>query len=320
MTSSHELLAIDKQTGEVRWRSSTGNATGNTRGWGTALAGDVVAMSDREIYAFDRQTGALRWSFAPAKAMPGYSLLTSDSSSIYVGSFTRGWVFALDPATGAVRWETQLDTSLAAIAVDPVVHDGTLYVPLIGNDDNRAGGIFALDAGTGQVKWQRSFDSDVPGAGRGGQGPVSIAGDLVIVAVLDGSLRAFSRLDGTVRWMSPRLDGLVSVDDLRPTAVVGDLLIASSLNQTMSAHEAATGRLVWRMEPPHFGSIVGWLHTDGEHVYANSSGSMIKIDRAGNVIWRRGDVADSLCFRTGAAVEGDRIYASGCDAVYALRK
>lgn len=320
MTKSHELLAIDKATGRVRWRSKSGFRDGDTRGWGTAIAGDVVVMSDRNIYAFDRVSGAARWTFAPAEGFPGYSLVTSDSSSVYVGSASRGWVWALSAATGAVRWSRQLDTAHRATAWDPVVHDGVVYVGLERFAQPRTGGVFALDAATGVVLWRREFTPSGPNRGAGGTGPVAIVGDLVVVAANDGTIWALARRDGTVRWKAPQPAGLMTNDDIRPLTVIGNVLVAASSNEEIAGYDAETGRPLWIARPRELGSVWGWLSSDGVDVYAQGSGHMSRIDRTGRILWTRGDLYGTPCFQQGAVVDAGRVYSSGCEAIYAMRK
>ncbi len=320
--STHELMAIEKRTGIVRWRSRTGSTGAKTRGYGTTLAGEVVVTSDRSIHAFDRSTGTALWVFAPAQGFPGYSLLTSDSASVYVGSASYGYVWALDARTGAVRWRAQVDTGHYSITWDPVLHEGALYVGLERLGNPRTGGVVVLDGATGAERWRRAFVPAAPSLGSGGTGPVAIAGDVVVAAANDGSLWALLRTDGRVKWHAPPLESaMVHGDDTRPLAVLGDVVVAASASTIITGYHAETGRVLWSLRPREMGSVWGWLATDGAFVYATSSGKIAKIDAAGRVLWTRGQVSGSPCFEMGAVVDAVRVYSSGCTvAVYAMSK
>ncbi len=60
---NNELVAVEKATGRIAWRSHTQNTSGQTIGFGTAVSGPNVVMVDIELYAFDRVTGVPRWHF-----------------------------------------------------------------------------------------------------------------------------------------------------------------------------------------------------------------------------------------------------------------
>src|SRR5437660_5546051 len=65
LSKRHEVVALHAQSGQVRWRASTGQSGESTNGSAVALASDIVAAGDYNVVAFDRATGELRWTFEP---------------------------------------------------------------------------------------------------------------------------------------------------------------------------------------------------------------------------------------------------------------
>ena len=77
-------------------------------------AGGLVyaAAEDRSIAAWDVRTGALRWHYQPPATPPAAGLPAVGEGGLTV-SYPDGQLIGLDPATGAVRWQTKLPEQLA---------------------------------------------------------------------------------------------------------------------------------------------------------------------------------------------------------------
>jgi outer membrane protein assembly factor BamB len=95
--------------------------------------------------------------------------------TIYTGT-DAGTVYAVDAATGAVRWSAPAG---AGVVASPALAGGTLFVPTADGD------LVALDAVTGDVLW-----SAATGAGQTVQ--PAVAGGVVFTGSSDGSLHAFA--------------------------------------------------------------------------------------------------------------------------------
>jgi outer membrane protein assembly factor BamB len=106
-------------------------------------------------------------------------VLTPDRTTAFVAS-SAGTAYALDAATGAVRWSLRLGS--AALAA-PALADGTLYVATI---DGRV--VAGPAAGCGALRCRPAW--------RSGKGPAievqpAVGGGVVYVGAVDGSVRAF---------------------------------------------------------------------------------------------------------------------------------
>jgi outer membrane protein assembly factor BamB len=312
----HRLVAVDKETGQVRWqaRTSANSTTGTTGGDNSVVAADVVVLADVDLYAFDRSTGAARWTFVASDLdETGDHRLATDGTTIYA-AFFYGKLFAVDARTGALRWVTDLATGDPTNAFNPVVSDGVVYVGLTYLTGPPAGAFVALDANTGAVLWRHEF-GQIGGGGTGCYGDAVVAGALVFVADDDGKVYAFDKASGMVAWTVPRAtDAPNGSAALQAVAVLGTELIATSIYGSSTGWDASAGSPLWstRIDPhgvfTHIGSDTGIV------VYG-TGGQLIAQDASGAVRWRSASVIWPY-----PMVDGDQVYVPGFTAFYALRR
>ncbi len=117
-------------------------------------------------WAFDEATGAIVWHPGrPGSSFGGIEWGTAyDGSQIYVpnanfygipqtlpggGTATGGTWAALDPATGAIRWQVATPGNWTALG-PATVANGVVYV---GDTSPSGNNMFALDASNGNVLW-----------------------------------------------------------------------------------------------------------------------------------------------------------------------
>jgi outer membrane protein assembly factor BamB len=127
------VYAVTAATGKVRWRAATG---GRVRSSPAVDGGTVVVGSaDGDVYAFDLATGRRRWRFATQGASLnsgdfGFDRRTVQSSpavangTVFIGA-RDGFLYALDAATGALRW--RVDHHVSWVNSSPAVADGVVY-------------------------------------------------------------------------------------------------------------------------------------------------------------------------------------------------
>ena len=112
--STPALLALDKRTGRVRWHATSGSDQwGNVRStpalvedvlvYGEPYSGDIVGIS-----AVDGQA-TFRKRVGPC-TFPQWSSPAATPDVVYVPRFS-GSVYAVEPATGRLRWELYLGDS-----------------------------------------------------------------------------------------------------------------------------------------------------------------------------------------------------------------
>ena len=144
------VRAIDAATGRLRWKAYTGGAVRfpPTIWKGRALVGS----GDGWVYAFEAQTGRLLWRFRAApieRVIPVYGLLHStwpaasgvlvEDGIAYVAAgivnYDGTYVYALDAATGKIKWQNNTSGHLdreartgVSVQGHQLLHDGKLYL------------------------------------------------------------------------------------------------------------------------------------------------------------------------------------------------
>ena len=143
-----------------------------------------VAATDVQAYVYDEVTDTCgssgvntcpTWTFTADSAIVGRVVLSGGGETAYVSTLG-GTVYALDGATGAVRWSTSIGSSSGG---GPALAEGMLYVP------TRTGGLVAVDAATGAVQWSGSTGSTSPIITQ-----PAVGGGVVFVAASDGTVAA----------------------------------------------------------------------------------------------------------------------------------
>lgn len=323
----HELLAIEQSSGAVRWRRNTGVTSAWTEGFNTVVAGDIVAMGDIDVYAYDRRTGQPAWVFRAADDdETGTNTLVSDGVTLFAPSFNNR-MYAIDAGTGAQRWLTQLPGDNQSSSFNPTLRDGYVYVGIKRFGIPTTGALAALDAMTGAIRWVREFDASYPGALYGCLGRAAFHGANVIAAVEDGRIYALDRVTGATRWIAPRVHPIPpepggGYGDKRPLVVVGDIVVAGSDRGIVVGLDAATGLERWRWRQA--GSTMAPFTSDGQSAFVRiAGGELIALDASTGVVrWREGagGMDRGGTFASGAIAVGDRLYVSGFDGYYALRR
>src|ERR1051325_2402853 len=150
-------------------------------------------------------------------------------------------------------WSWAMDDTGAQEAT-PLVYDGVMYLP------NPRGVIQALDAATGDLIWE--YRPGVAGAsggadtdtGRGIQRNVAIFGDRIFAATNDAHIIALDARTGKLVWDTKVADSKLGYGYTSGPIVVRGKVIAGMSGCTrykedvcfISAHDAATGKDVWR--------------------------------------------------------------------------
>ncbi|GAA2289588.1 serine/threonine-protein kinase [Streptomyces atrovirens] len=190
-----DLEALDPATGEPVWREDPPEYDG-VRAVGGML---LLTRSDGTVTGVDGASGETRWSRRiPGQAVPYFSSFAGESEesgepSAYAvspsgdGSGTR--VTAVDPATGDVRWDAELEGDLTPVGAA----DGAVYLVAGGAVYGDAKAVLRYTPGTGDV---RRVTLPVPVA----QAEAGVHGDTVYLMGAGGSLVAVDMAAGKQRW------------------------------------------------------------------------------------------------------------------------
>lgn len=247
------LYAIATRTGKERWRYRAGEDL-TTR---PAVAHGAVYVSSLQdtLFAVDAATGAWRWHHRrETKAAAGFTIFGAAAAAagpdaVYA-AYSDGFAAALDPATGAARWEKQIAPADEHLDVDALALDGSrLYAAAY------SGAVLAVDARTGDVAWKAS----APAAAK-----LATAAGLV-VAVTTTSVQALSAADGSAVWTVP----LGGAPEGTPVAA-GKWLLVPAGEEGLRWLETASGRTLRVFDPGS--GVSGPPAIAGRRVYVLSDG------------------------------------------------
>lgn len=210
-TADNDLLALDRASGEQKWRFETGHAI-----WGQPTYADgvlYVASMDWSLYALDADSGELIWQQELGGALPSKPAL--DDNTLYISSFDRS-VYALNRANGEIRWQVPAE---GVVWGSPTVVDDVVYFgDIVGN-------IYKVDAASGEIVWSITSDTTIQAS------PVLVDDRLFVASAINGdeptgALTAYSAEDGTQLWRIPTLVPLFTT----PVVVNNDTIVVAQQN------------------------------------------------------------------------------------------
>jgi len=259
-SSDTQVYALDERSGALRWKFAT---HGRVSASPAVAAGRVyVGSFDGSFYALDAATGTLAWKFTTegerrfsarhlhgaepaAEVMPDpFDVFLSSPAIagglIYFGSGD-GNVYALDAASGALRWKFHTGNVVHA---SPAVAAGTLYV---GSWDSY---FYALDAATGKQRWRFKTGEDPAIHNQEGiQSSAVVADGMVYFGCRDSNLYALDAASGAQRWsFSNKGSWVVSSPAVRD----GRLYFATSDSGLVHALDARSGREIFSLDFKHW--------------------------------------------------------------------
>lgn len=261
------LYALDATTGKTLWSQSAAQA-GTQLGEilpAPTVAGDRVfaILGDRKLHAFSSVTGSPLWPVPFASDLPLRTRPVVADGVVYVGA-DGGWYYALDAATAAIRWKTQL-LKTAKIdaqeiprftALGLTLSENVLYIsggfPLddVEPDQHLHGGtIQALDPATGKILWSSAPEEQITLNGLRAtlfQASPLVAGNAIFVATILRTkssrdvniLFALNKQDGKVKWnfqMWGTTSNFGSGGFPSAPVISGDTLYIISGNETLYA-------------------------------------------------------------------------------------
>ena len=255
-SNDHFLYAVDAESGAQKWKFKTGSRVASS----PAVANRTVYFGsfDGVFYAVDASSGQLKWKFQTAgeRRFIGTHLhgseparepmpdpfdfyLSSPAISNGVAYFGSGDtnIYALDAATGALRWKFKTGDVVHA---SPAVVDGNVFV---GSWDSY---FYALDAATGGEKWKFKTGEDPDIHNQVGiQASAVVADGIVYFGCRDSNFYALDENTGQKRWsMSNHGSWVIS------SAVVqnGKVYFGTSDSGLFHALDAKTGTAIFSLK------------------------------------------------------------------------
>lgn len=210
-----------KPAGKKEWKTALSGTLASP-----TVAGDILvtASSDGYIWGIDVATGAIKWKYMTGGDIPVSPMIWK--GRVLAGS-RDGWVYCLKVATGELAWafraapeERYLHVMGKMVSQWPVqtgvaVEDDTAYV-VAGLCVYDGAYMYALNVQTGAVLWSKKEGHEIRaddvsaisffgGLGMNPYGPLTIAGDLLIVPNGGGTTSAFKKKDGETFWRRQEL-------------------------------------------------------------------------------------------------------------------
>lgn len=250
------LYAVDVETGAVRWKFATEGLVVSS----PAVAAGLVYFGsyDGKFRAVEASTGKLRWEFKtggerrfaakhlhgllpPDETMPDFwdfwlSSPAVDSGRVYFGSGD-GHVYALDAATGELRWKFKTGDVVHA---SPAIANGLVY---IGSWDSF---FYALDAATGAQRWRFEAGHDPELHNQEGiQGSAALMDGVVYFGARDATLYALDAATGAKKWSQHGDRGWRSSS---PAVQDGKVYLATGSDKKFVAFDGKTGAVLFTQD------------------------------------------------------------------------
>lgn len=182
------VLVLNRETGAEIARTKIGGPIASA----PVVIGDTVVVGSRDylLYGLKRADLSIGWRdsfwFSWVESVPRVV-----DGLIYVGGSDFRRISAIDPATGATRWATDVRGLTWG---SPVVTADTIFAGTSAQNPaaiQHEGGITALDRATGAVKWRHVVPLTADADRAGYLGSLVLSDGKIIGAGYDGTLVAF---------------------------------------------------------------------------------------------------------------------------------
>jgi outer membrane protein assembly factor BamB len=217
------LNAFDARSGNLRWRNCPNPGK---PAFSSPLVQDGLVYfgtDNRSIYAVDADSGATRWSFTTGGIIHD-NAAAATGTALVCGSGD-GWVYALQPKTGALLWKSKTDNQLDST---PLIFDGAVFIGSTG------GTLYRLNLADGKKQW--SFNA---GKGIGSSPSVDDKGHLVFGSG-DGKIFCLDPASGGQLWMR-KTNGYLFASPL----IVGGVVYIGSFGNKFYALDVGNGAILW---------------------------------------------------------------------------
>jgi polyvinyl alcohol dehydrogenase (cytochrome) len=174
--AEHTLTPANVSGLKLKWAFGHANVPGSYVGSQPAIVDGTlyVGSTDGTFHAMDAKTGVAKWTYdlsavagdpKVGKANPVRSSPAVSGSTVYFGD-NRGYLYALNRYTGALRWSLHVDSHPSAqITGSPLIANGMVYIGVSSAESGWTtdltypcctfrGSLIAVNAYTGQLVWR----------------------------------------------------------------------------------------------------------------------------------------------------------------------
>jgi outer membrane protein assembly factor BamB len=230
-----EVLALDANTGRVRWRVRMGPTESSP-----LVVGRLVYVGDwrGKVYALKTRTGRTVRSYQTGDKVE--DAMAYAGGRVFFGSYD-SHVYALNARTGRLVWKASAQQRLGASVTfysTPAVAYGRVY---IGSTDGK---VYSDGASSGKLRWSQGTGSYVYGS-------PAVWQQRVLVGSYDENFYCLDAATGDVRWRF-RANGPISGS----AVVINGVVYFSSLRGRTYALDARSGKLLWLFRRGKYGAVV----------------------------------------------------------------
>ncbi|MFY8273518.1 outer membrane protein assembly factor BamB [Pseudoalteromonas sp. SSDWG2] len=258
-----EIVALDRETGELAWRKNVPGEVLSRPAAGDGLI--YVNLSSGKLLALHPDTGEERWNYeqeVPPLTLRGSSSPAVANGGVLVGEET-GKLTVLISDSGFAAWQADVAQPKGASEFERLVDvdtepkvSGPLVYTLAYN-----GNLAAVDIRSGNVAWKREYSS---------YREFSIVGNSIYVVDSDGVIYALDKSSGIERWSQAGLRGWY----ITGPAVLGDFLAVGDQEGNLHWLDINSGELVARHEFDSSGFYVEPMVADDRLIIVTRDGEV----------------------------------------------
>jgi len=230
-----EVVALDADTGKVRWRVKTAPTESSP-----LVAGGLVYVGDwsGKVYALNAKSGRVVWTYQTGdKVKDGMAYA---GGRVFFGSYDTH-VYALNARTGKLVWKTGAQQRLGATGTfysTPAVAYGRVY---IGATDGK---MYSFGATSGKLRWSHGTGSYVYAS-------PAVWNRTVYAGSYDGTFYAFDAATGDVRWKF-KTAGPISGS----AVVINGVVYVACFGGRTYGLDARTGKVLWLFKRGRYAGVV----------------------------------------------------------------
>jgi outer membrane protein assembly factor BamB len=230
-----EVVALDRETGEIVWRKAVPGEALSSPAAGDGLV--YVNLGSGKLLALHPDTGEERWRHeqeVPALTLRGLSSPASANGGVLFGEES-GKLTVLIAENGYTAWSAEVATAKGASEFERLVDVDTkpIIVGAFAYAIAYNGNLAAVDVRSGNVVWKREYSS---------YRDLSIEANVIYVVDSDGIIYALDKDSGIERWSQSALRGWY----LTAPTVAGNYLAVGDQEGNLHWLDKQTGELVSR--------------------------------------------------------------------------
>jgi len=244
------VYSLTAENGAVEWHAGTQSISC------PVVTDDRVYISSFDtMHAFDRQTGEAQWTFTEA-AEPDQASSLAFAEDRLVTLSSDGFVYCIDPETGAKLWQSPADETNDTKLGTPAISNGRVFV------GDPAGTLSALSLADGKEHWRVETGERIISSPVVDSGTVYVGGD---------SLYAFDTQTGDQQF-SVDVEGPIHASPI----VTADTIVVTPNSRYAIAFDRRSREVLWeRTFERELQGVLGAPIVSGNTVYRASTGGYL---------------------------------------------